>query len=175
MKPYARRPVARSAGFFHLRNGIRRRRRKALSNRSCLTRLTELEYTNHLCALKPARTALQHGRTMGASEFESNLSPQSRGRMLVYSLSFLSQGGSLMKKSVIVISGVMMGAFLMAPLSSFAGGTVTGKVTYSGKSDQKEFLFSKFPNPKFCPKNPNKSLMDGDKRFLKTIEVAKDG
>jgi len=80
-----------------------------------------------------------------------------------------------MKKSVIAISGVMMGAFLMAPLSSYAGGTVTGKVTYSGKSDQKEFLFSKFPNPKFCPKNPHKELMDGDKRFLKTIEVAKDG
>ena len=68
-----------------------------------------------------------------------------------------------------------MGAFLLMPLSSFAGGTVTGKVTYSGKADQKEFLFSKFPNPKFCPKNPNKGLMDGDKRFLKTIEVAKDG
>ena len=67
----------------------------------------------------------------------------------------------------------MLGAFLIAPLSSFAGGTVTGKVTYGGKADQKEFLFSKFPNPKFCPKNPNKELMDGDKRLLKTIEVAK--
>ena len=33
---------------------------------------------------------------------------------------------------------------------------------------KKEFLFSKFPNPKFCPKNPHKELMDGDKRFLKT-------
>ena len=46
-----------------------------------------------------------------------------------------------MKKSVIVISGVMMGAFLMAPLASFAGGTIAGKVTYAGKADQKEFLF----------------------------------
>ncbi len=43
------------------------------------------------------------------------------------------------------------------------------------KPEQKEFLFSKFPNPKFCPKNPNKGLMDGDKRFLKQIEVGKDG
>ena len=80
-----------------------------------------------------------------------------------------------MKKSVGIISGAIMGAFLMMPLSSFAGGTVTGKVNYSGKPEQKEFLFSKFPNPKFCPKNPNKQLMDGDKRFLKTIEVGKDG
>jgi len=80
-----------------------------------------------------------------------------------------------MKKRVGVITAAMLGAFLIAPLSSFAGGTVTGKVTYGGKADQKEFLFSKFPNPKFCPKNPHKELMDGDKRLLKTIEVAKDG
>ena len=74
-----------------------------------------------------------------------------------------------------MISGLVIGAFLLVSVSSFAGGTVTGKVTYSGKPEQKEFLFSKFPNPKFCPKNPHKELIDGDKRFLKTIEVAKDG
>src|SRR5215211_5313677 len=140
MKPYERRLVARSAESFRLCKGTRLKR-KLLSNRSCLTHLTELEYRNRLCALKPARTALQHGRTMGASESNGSVSPHSGAPACWYTkLSFLSQGGSLMKKSVIVISGVLMGAFLMAPLSSFAGGTVTGKVTYSGKSEQKEFL-----------------------------------
>lgn len=73
------------------------------------------------------------------------------------------------------VLGVVAVAFVAAPLTSFAGGTISGKVTFAGKSEQKEFLFSKFPNPKFCPKNPHKELMDGDKRFLKTIEVGKDG
>ena len=81
-----------------------------------------------------------------------------------------------MKKGVLtIVFGVAAAALLAAPLTSYAGGTIAGKVTYAGKSDQKEFLFSKFPNPKFCPKNPNKSIMDGDKRFLKVIEVGKDG
>jgi hypothetical protein len=89
---------------------------------------------------------------------------------------------STIKEAVIMKTGALLGmsgliaaSFLAAPLASFAGGTVTGKVTYAGKAEQKEFLFSKFPNPKFCPKNPNKELMDGDKRFLRTIEVGKDG
>jgi hypothetical protein len=80
-----------------------------------------------------------------------------------------------MNKRVGIISAMLMGAFILAPLSSFAGGTIQGKVSYGGKAEQKEFLFSKFPNPKFCPKNPHKELIDGDKRFLKTIEVGKDG
>ncbi len=80
-----------------------------------------------------------------------------------------------MKKGALsVVFGVAAAAFVAAPLASYAGGTITGKVTYAGKPEQKEFMFSKFPNPKFCPKHPNKSLMDGDKRFLKTIEI-KDG
>jgi hypothetical protein len=73
------------------------------------------------------------------------------------------------------VLGVAAVAFVAAPLTSFAGGTIAGKVTYAGKADQSEFLFSKFPNPKFCPTNPHKDLMDGDKRFLKKIEVGKDG
>ena len=80
-----------------------------------------------------------------------------------------------MKRALSIMFGVAAVAFVAAPLTSFAGGTISGKVTFAGKSEQKEFLFSKFPNPKFCPKNPNKSLMDGDKRFLKQVEVAKDG
>jgi hypothetical protein len=80
-----------------------------------------------------------------------------------------------MKSALSIMFGVAAVAMVAAPLTSYAGGTITGKVTYAGKPEQKEFLFSKFPNPKFCPKNPNKSLMDGDKRFLKQIEVSKDG
>jgi hypothetical protein len=80
-----------------------------------------------------------------------------------------------MKSALSVVFGVAAVALIATPVTSFAGGTIAGKVTYAGKSEQKEFLFSKFPNPKFCPKHPNKALMDGDKRFLKTIEVGKDG
>jgi opacity protein-like surface antigen len=81
-----------------------------------------------------------------------------------------------MKKGIVAaVLAVVGGALLAAPLASYAGGTITGKVTYAGKSEQKEFLFSKFPNPKFCPKNPNKELVKGDKRMLPTIEVGKDG
>ena len=81
-----------------------------------------------------------------------------------------------MKKGVLLAVLALAGvAFLAAPLSSYAGGTITGKVTYAGKSEEKEFLFSKFPNPKFCPKNPNKELVKGDKRMMPTIEVGKDG
>ena len=81
-----------------------------------------------------------------------------------------------MKKGVfmtVLILAVV--AFLAAPLASYAGGTITGKVTYTGKSEEKEFLFSKFPNPKFCPKNPNKELVKGEKRILPTIEVGAGG
>ncbi len=80
-----------------------------------------------------------------------------------------------MKSALSMVFGAVAVAVVAAPLTSFAGGTISGKVTFAGKAEQKEFLFSKFPNPKFCPKNPNKALMDGDKRFLKQIEVAKDG
>ncbi|MEC4889027.1 MAG: hypothetical protein RI101_03100 [Nitrospira sp.] len=81
-----------------------------------------------------------------------------------------------MKKGALsVVFGAAAVALIAAPLAANAGGTIAGKVTYAGKAEQKEFSFAKFPNPKFCPKNPNKSLMDGDKRFLKTIEVGKDG
>lgn len=81
-----------------------------------------------------------------------------------------------MKKGVLLaIFALAVVAFLAAPLTSFAGGTVTGKVTYTGKPQEKEFLFSKFPNSKFCQKTPRKELVKGDKRLLPTIEVAKDG
>jgi hypothetical protein len=81
-----------------------------------------------------------------------------------------------MKKGVIaVVLSVAAVALVAAPLAANAGGTIAGKVTYAGKAEQKEFSFAKFPNPKFCPKNPNKSLMDGDKRFLKTIEGVRMG
>jgi len=69
------------------------------------------------------------------------------------------------------IAGIIVGAFMLVPITSFAGGTVTGKVMYNGKPKEKEFIFSKFPNSQFCQKNPNKRLVQGDKRILPTIEV----
>ena len=78
-----------------------------------------------------------------------------------------------MRKAAVVIFALAGVAFLATPLTSFAGGTVTGKVTYSGKAEEKEFLFSKFPNPKFCPKNPNPELVKGEKRILPTIQGRK--
>lgn len=80
-----------------------------------------------------------------------------------------------MKSALSIVLGVAAVAVVAAPLTSFAGGTISGKVTFAGKSELKEFLFSKFPNPNFCPKTPNKSLVDGGKRLLKTLEVGKDG
>ncbi|WP_447973406.1 carboxypeptidase-like regulatory domain-containing protein [Nitrospira sp. Kam-Ns4a] len=81
-----------------------------------------------------------------------------------------------MKKGIyIAMFALVTAAFLALPFTSYAGGTVKGKVTYAGKSEAKEFLFSKFPNPKFCPKNPNKDLVQGEKRIMPTITVAKDG
>lgn len=81
-----------------------------------------------------------------------------------------------MKKGLfIAMFALVVAAFLAVPLTSYAGGTITGKVTYAGKAEEKEFSFAKFPNPKFCPKIPKKELSQGDKRILKTIEVGKDG
>jgi hypothetical protein len=80
---------------------------------------------------------------------------------------------SFMTKNLMLTIGVLA-ILLWTPLISFAGGTVTGKVTYNG-TEEKEFLFSKFPNPKFCPKNPNKELVKGDKRIMPTIRVGTDG
>ena len=81
-----------------------------------------------------------------------------------------------MKKGALsFVFGAAAVALIAAPLAAHAGGTIAGKVTFAGKSDKKEFSFGKFPNPKFCVKNPNKGLVDGDKRFMPTIEVGKDG
>src|SRR6185436_1526892 len=79
-----------------------------------------------------------------------------------------------MKSALSIVFGVAAVAFVAAPLTSFAGGSITGKVTYAGKAEEKEFLFSKFPNPKFCPKNPNKEMVKGEKRILPTIQLGKD-
>jgi hypothetical protein len=61
------------------------------------------------------------------------------------------------------------------PLVSLAAGILTGTVTYHGKPEEKVFLFSKFPNPKFCAKNPRKELVKDDKRILPTIRVGQGG
>src|SRR5881396_1431868 len=80
-------------------------------------------------------------------------------------------------KKVGILSAMAFGAvaFLMAPMASWAGGTVEGKVSFSGKPPApKEFLFSKFPNPKFCVQNENKDTK-GEKRLLHEVQVGKDG
>ncbi len=79
------------------------------------------------------------------------------------------------KVGVITVIAIAAIAFLAAPMTSWAGGTVEGKVSFAGKAPApKEFLFEKFPNPKFCVKNKNKDAK-GEKRLLHEVEVGKDG
>lgn len=71
----------------------------------------------------------------------------------------------------LTMSLLVVGIFIAAPLIAQAGGTIKGKVTFSGKvPPPKEFAFKKFPNPEFCKKNPSKSA-DGETRLLKEVEV----
>jgi len=81
--------------------------------------------------------------------------------------------------SVIGIVVLVAGAWVVAPLLSYAGGTVTGTVTYAGKAEEKEALFRSSPNQNFCPKigkdGHKPELVKGVKRIIKTIEVGKGG
>jgi hypothetical protein len=79
-----------------------------------------------------------------------------------------------MRPALIVAMGLLVTVF-GTPLVSLAEGIVTGKVTYNGKAEEKEFVFSKFPNSKFCSKNPHKELVKGDKRIMPTIRVGTGG
>jgi len=81
-----------------------------------------------------------------------------------------------MKRSQSRALSLLIGsALLTAPLLAHGGGTIAGKVTFSGKVPApKEFVFSRFPNPDFCKKHANKSE-DGETRFLTEVEVGKDG
>jgi hypothetical protein len=81
---------------------------------------------------------------------------------------------------VIGIMALGAGALVVAPLLSYAGGTVTGTVTYAGETEEKEFFFRKgLTGSKFCPKiethGHKPDLVKGDKRIIKTIEVGKGG
>lgn len=79
------------------------------------------------------------------------------------------------KMMILTVSALVVGAFVFAPVASFAGGTMEGTISFSGKPPApKEFLFEKFPNTKFCMKNPSKDAK-GEKRFLYEVEVGKDG
>lgn len=70
-----------------------------------------------------------------------------------------------------ILSLFVASVFVAAPLVVQAGGTIKGKVTFSGKVPApKEFVFSKFPNVEFCKKNSSKSA-DGETRLLKEVEV----
>ncbi len=86
----------------------------------------------------------------------------------------------------LVLSLILGSALLVAPLIAQAGGTIKGKVTFSGKvPPPKKFALEKFPNSPFCSKNPNvenveiveteesgakKTIAKGD-RLLKEVEV----
>jgi hypothetical protein len=71
----------------------------------------------------------------------------------------------------LTISLLVGGILIAAPLIAQAGGTIKGKVTFSGEvPPPKEFAFKKFPNVEFCKKNPSKSA-DGETRLLKEVEV----
>jgi len=77
------------------------------------------------------------------------------------------------KRQSLTMSLVLGGLLVAIPLVAQAGGTIKGKVTYSGKPiPPKEFAFSKFPNVEFCKKNPNKK--GDDTRLLKEVEVGDD-
>src|SRR5437016_6788700 len=79
------------------------------------------------------------------------------------------------KVGVFMVVAIGAIALLAVPMTSWAGGTVEGKVSFSGKPPApKEFLFAKFPNPRFCVKNPNKDAK-GEKRLLHEVQVGKDG
>lgn len=67
---------------------------------------------------------------------------------------------------VIVVAGIA---------DVWAGGSIVGKVTYTGQAQAREFLLAKFPNPNFCPKNPDKDLVKGDRRILPQIQLSTDG
>lgn len=70
-----------------------------------------------------------------------------------------------------ILSLFVASVLVAAPLVAQAGGTIKGKVTFSGKVPApKEFAFSKFPNVEFCKKNSSKSA-DGETRLLKEVEV----
>lgn len=70
----------------------------------------------------------------------------------------------------LTMSLILGGLLVAIPMIAQAGGTIKGKVTYSGKAHKaKEFAFSKFPNIEFCKKNPSKT--GDDTRLLKEVEV----
>jgi len=77
-------------------------------------------------------------------------------------IDFRLLGGLILATGLLVMS---------VPTGAFAGVKIEGKVTYTGKPiPPKEFAFSKFPNPQFCKKNPQKSE-DGKIRYLHEVEV----
>lgn len=75
------------------------------------------------------------------------------------------------KRQSLTLSLILGSALLAAPMIAQAGGTIKGKVTFSGKvPPPKEFAFSKFPNVEFCKQNKNKSA-DGETRLHKEVIV----
>jgi hypothetical protein len=75
----------------------------------------------------------------------------------------------------LALSFLVGSALVMIPLLAHAGGTITGKVTFSGKpTAPKAFALSKFPNSAYCKKNPKRAA-EGETHFLTEVAVAGDG
>jgi len=81
-------------------------------------------------------------------------------------------------KTSLVISVIALVSWaLMAVPPAFAGGTVIGTVTYTGKAEEKEVPLWIFPNSTFCKTigtdGHKPDLVNGEIRIVKTIEVGK--
>src|SRR5215467_7795796 len=81
-----------------------------------------------------------------------------------------------MKRTLLLVSFALVATMYMTtPITAIAGSTIMGKVIYSGKSEEQEFLLSKWPNAKFCASTPKQALVRGEMRILPTIEVNSNG
>src|SRR5437870_12153733 len=92
----------------------------------------------------------------------------------VLTLQFFKEVWAMKKLGVLTAVAVIAVAFLAAPMTPCAGGTVEGKVSLPGKPPApKAFLCEKCPNPKRCAKNPSKDAKC-DKRLLHDVPVGQD-
>ena len=83
-------------------------------------------------------------------------------------------GRTPLKTSLVIgVIALVIGALRAPP--AFAGGTVIGTVTYTGKAEEKELPLLIFPQPTFCKKigtdGHKPELVKGEIRIVKTIEV----
>ena len=66
-----------------------------------------------------------------------------------------------MKSALSIVFGVAAVAFVAAPLTSFAGGTISGKVTYAGKGRAKGIFVLEVPQSQVLPPEPTQRFDGG--------------